>query len=674
MGGKSSERALLLAPAGRDATVAAAVLAEAGIASAAVRCPAELIPELERGAGFVLVTEEALRSSDTSELADWIEGQEEWSDMPFILLTTRGGGLERNPSAVHYLGLLGNVTFLERPFHPTTLVSLGHSALRGRRRQYEARARLKELKQGEERYRSLFESIEAGFCIVEMQFDGNGVARDYRFVEANPAFERQTGLADVVGKSVRKLAPKLERHWLDIYGQVARTGSPARFEQFAAPLGRWFDVYAFPTADGARDRVAILFYDITQRRAIEQELRDLTASLEQRVTEATGEREAALAKLHEAQKIETLGQLTGGVAHDFNNLLTPITGALDLLQRRYAEQDPRAGRLIGNALESAERAKTLVQRLLGFARRQVLETRAVNIAALLAGLQDLIQSSIGAPVELAIECAQGLPAAMADPNQLEMALLNLAVNARDAMPQGGTLTIRAEAVTLETGEVPGVGPGAYLRICVTDTGKGMDEETLARATEPFYSTKAFGKGTGLGLSMVHGLASQMGGGFRLSSQPGAGTEVAIWLPVAEAEETAAAPLAPVDEGQPGRTLTILLVDDEPLVRVAVAEMLREAGHSVSEAPNGYAALAKMAAAQAELVISDVKMPHMDGWTLADEVQRSWPHVPVLLISGYTGSTEDQPRVPLLQKPFTRAALMRSIERLAVHAYKTKTVS
>ena len=404
-GGADSERVLLLAPLGRDAAVATAMLAEAGLKSRSCGSIPDLVACVREGAGCVLVTEEALATADTNPLATWISEQEEWSDLPFILLTTRGGGLERNPAAARYLGLLGNVTFLERPFHPTTLISLAQSALRGRRRQYEARGRLKELRAGADRYRSLFESIDAGLCIIDMVFDDAGDPVDYRFVEANPAFVRQTGLHDVLGRSVRELIPEHEQHWFEVYGRVARTGEAVRFENSAVALKRWYDVSAFGVGEPSAHRVAVLFNDISARRAMEEELRELTASLEERVETATAEREAALAQLHEAQKLEMLGQLTGGVAHDFNNLLTPITGALDLLHRRYAAADPRSARLIGGALESAERAKILVQRLLGFARRQALQTRAVDLCGLLDGMRDLIISSIGPTVELRLRRA-----------------------------------------------------------------------------------------------------------------------------------------------------------------------------------------------------------------------------------------------------------------------------
>jgi signal transduction histidine kinase len=533
-----SERALVLAPQGRDSAVACRMLHEAGLRSHICSGVPELVRELTAGAGFALVTEEALAETHIDALAQWIREQPEWSDFPFVLITHRGGGLERNPEAGRYLGALGNVTFLERPFHPTTLVSLAQAALRGRRRQYEARARLEELHQ-------------------------------------------------------------------------------------------------------------------------------LASDLERRVEERTREHEEAVAQLHEAQKLETLGQLTGGVAHDFNNLLTPITGALDLLQRKYAEDDSRSARLIANALLAADRAKTLVQRLLGFARRQTLQTQAIDVGALLGGMRDLIASSVGSTVELRIRNATDLPAALADPNQLELAILNLCVNARDAMPHGGPLTIVTDEVAVGPGSPLRLGPGLYVHLSVIDAGCGMDAETLARAVEPFYSTKETGRGTGLGLSMVHGLAAQLGGGFLLSSAPGQGTRADLYLPVAGSRELQQARPAPAP-AVPGRPLAILLVDDEDIVRTGTAEMIRDLGHHVVEAAGGAEALALLAeGTRPDVVVTDYKMPRMDGAELSRRLQAVHPTLPILIITGYTGTTDDVLHLPRLSKPFGRAEIGTALAALVV---------
>jgi signal transduction histidine kinase/ActR/RegA family two-component response regulator len=533
----TSERALILAPHGRDAFVALDMLAEAGLEGDVVGDIEQLVDALARGAGLAVVTEEAISSGSLHALSRWLDEQPEWSDFPFVLLTRRGGGLERNPEASRYLDVLGNVTFLERPFHPTTFVSLAKSALRGRRRQYEAGARLRELN-------------------------------------------------------------------------------------------------------------------------------DLAAELERRVEERTVEREEAMAQLHEAQKLETLGQLTGGVAHDFNNLLTPITGALDLLKRKYGHTDERSERLLSNALQAADRAKTLLQRLLGFARRQTLRTQAVDIGSLLTGMRDLISSSVGPTVDVHLRCEHELPSALIDPNQLELAILNLSVNARDAMPHGGPLTILAEQVAMGPRATPRMKPGLYVRLSVIDAGCGMDAETLARAVEPFYSTKEFGRGTGLGLSMVHGLAAQLGGGFEITSAPGEGTRVDLYLPVAEDQAPAERRPAVEAVRRSGRRLAVLLIDDEELVRTATAEMIRDLGHSVVEASGAAEALARLDQGLAvDAVVTDYKMPGIDGGELARRIVQTHPKMPVLLITGYAGPAEDMADLPRLAKPFGQAEIAAALEDL-----------
>jgi signal transduction histidine kinase len=285
-------------------------------------------------------------------------------------------------------------------------------------------------------------------------------------------------------------------------------------------------------ADGDCTRVIGTAIDITERKRVEEQLRELNETLETRVAERTAKLQEAEDALRQSQKMEAMGSLTGGVAHDFNNLLTPIVGALDLLQRKGVGGE-RAQRLIAGAIHSADRAKTLVQRLLAFARRQPLQPVAVDIAGLVEGMAELLASTTGPQVHVVVDVAKDLPPANADPNQLEMALLNLGVNARDAMPDGGTLRISAtrDSVRAPRGTLK---LGHYVRLSVADTGFGMDEATLARAAEPFFSTKGVGKGTGLGLSMAHGLAAQLGGALTIQSRQGAGTNIELWLPISAA--------------------------------------------------------------------------------------------------------------------------------------------
>ena len=653
---------MILAPRGRDAAIAAALLSEAGVEAHIATSLSALIDELNTGAGFVLLTEEALLNADLRPLVNWLTDQQEWSDMPIILLTNRGGGLERNPAATRHLETLGNVTFLERPFHPTTLISLARSALRGRRRQYEARTRLVELRESEARYATLFDTMDEGFCVIRFVDGPHGPLSDYVHVQANSAYARHAGIENVVGQYVREMVPDEAASWVERYRGVLTTGQPIRFEQELVATGRHLELSAFRVEPEGSGEVAVFFQDVTQRKRAEIALRELNETLERRVDAAVAERQAAAEQLHEAQKLETIGQLTGGVAHDVNNLLTPITGALDLLSRRYTDQDPRMGRLIDGALQSAERARLLVSRLLGFARRQVLETKATDVCALIEGVQDLVTSSIGPAIKLKLECPDALSAATTDPNQLELAILNLCVNARDAMPDGGTLTISASCVSIEDSNADGLKAGRYISLAVSDTGTGMDADTLARAVEPFYSTKEVGKGTGLGLSMVHGLAGQLGGAFTLESEVGRGTRARFFLPVADGLAPQAAQQA-VSDVPNIRPLRILLVDDEDVVRAGTAEMLRELGHFVRDVGGGTQALSELSAGlEIDLVVTDYMMPGMNGAMLAKRVAAQNPEMPVLVITGYAGGDLNI-GLPQLTKPFRQRGLAQALHRV-----------
>ena len=410
-------------------------------------------------------------------------------------------------------------------------------------------------------------------------------------------------------------------------------------------------------------RVAGTAIDITPRKDAEERLRELNETLEARVIERTAELELAHEQLRQVQKLEAMGSLTGGVAHDFNNLLTPIVGALDILQRKGLGGE-RDQRLIVGAAQSADRAKTLVQRLLAFARRQPLQAVAVDLGELVRNMADLVSSTTGPQIKVVVDVADNLPRAKADPNQLEMALLNLSVNARDAMPDGGTLRISAVAVTREALTQENLRPGRYLCLSVADSGSGMDDATLARAVEPFFSTKGVGKGTGLGLSMVHGLALQLGGKLVIKSKPGLGTNVELWLP-----QTADAPASPVampDAGPLLRRGTALLVDDEESVRLTTAAMLAEFGYRVIEADSAEEALHFLhVGAGVDLVVTDHLMPGMSGSDLARVIQDLRADLPVLIISGYADFDGIAPDLPRLTKPFVRAELAAALATLTL---------
>ena len=413
--------------------------------------------------------------------------------------------------------------------------------------------------------------------------------------------------------------------------------------------------------------------EIAERRSAEAALRHLNETLEQRVAEEVAERAKAEDALRQSQKMEAVGQLTGGIAHDFNNLLTVVTGNIDMAARSLdagANPDARARRALVNALKGAERAAALTQRLLAFSRRQSLAPKSVDADRLVGGMSELIHRALGETVKLEIVTSPGLWRVEADPNQLESAILNLAVNAKDAMPDGGTVTLETANARLDeayAAEHAEVAPGQYVLIAVTDTGAGMSRETVARVFEPFFTTKEVGKGTGLGLSMVYGFVKQSGGHVKIYSEEGHGTTVKIYLPrlISDAEEDEDAPEAAPDAGSGQET--ILVVEDDDDVRTYTVECLRELGYRVLEAHDGPAALRLLERQEdpIDLMFTDVVMPGMTGRELADFARAKQPDLRVLYTSGYTrnaivhGGRLDE-GVEMISKPFTYATLAQKV--------------
>jgi PAS domain S-box-containing protein len=371
--------------------------------------------------------------------------------------------------------------------------------------------------------------------------------------------------------------------------------------------------------------------------------------------------ERAREALFQSQKMDAVGQLTGGVAHDFNNLLMAILGSLELLKKRLPA-DPQLSRLVENAMMGARRGATLTQRMLAFARRQELDVQALELPELVAGMADLLASSLGPGAEIKTDFPRGLSAVVGDENQVELALLNLCVNARDAMPDGGQIRISAREEKIAAGNSLSLRPGHYVCLSVTDTGEGMNPETLARAIEPFFTTKGVGKGTGLGLSMVQGMAEQMGGQLALKSVAGQGTTAEIWLPAVEGEASfgtqtlkSASPLAAAGK------LKVLAVDDDRLVLFNTTAMLEDLGHEVVEAGSGLEAIALLEKDRFDMLITDQAMPRMTGLQLLDVVRERWPDLPVILATGYAEIPGGTPlTTPKLNKPFTEQELGRAL--------------
>jgi signal transduction histidine kinase/CheY-like chemotaxis protein len=381
-------------------------------------------------------------------------------------------------------------------------------------------------------------------------------------------------------------------------------------------------------------------------------------------------------RLRQAQKMEAVGQLTGGIAHDFNNMLQGIAGGLELMQRRIAQGRPEeAAGFVAVAQQSVTRAAGLTHRMLAFARRQALNPRPVEPDTLVRGIAELIQRTLGPGIELVLRLHDGVWTALCDANQLESALLNLAINARDAMPDGGTLTIATADRHVTAAELSGHDggePGDYVELSVADTGTGMTPDVAARAFEPFFTTKPIGQGSGLGLSQIYGFVSQSGGFVRLESAPGRGTTLRLYLPrhaqAVPGRTTTAVAAAPPADPQPVPTGTVLVVDDEPAVRGQIAEVLRDLGCTVIEADDGPAGLSIMQSDErVDVLVADVGLPGLNGRQLADAARVTRPALPVLLVTGYAGTALENmalpPGIEVISKPFVLEALTARVRAM-----------
>lgn len=679
--GPSSERAVILSPRGQDGEDAARLIRAAGLyANVCADFPA-LVREVESGAGAAVISDDAIKTADLRPLVRWLAEQPSWSDFPIVLVMDRIGGPASDPEAARLVRLLGNVSFIERPFHPTTLISIVGSAVRGRRRQYQTRGILQNLIENQTTLQTALDVGRLGALEMNIpegrleasdtfkSFFGREPSESLSFEEMGAAIhpdDRARGRAafdDAMKNGTdydieyRVIWPDGSVRWISTHASIFR-GLDGRPETL---IGVASDVTARKVAEIEREKL------VSQLAAERTALADLTATLEQRVEQRTAElmqevaaREQAQEQLRQAQKMESIGQLTGGVAHDFNNLLMVVVGNLELLRKRVPD-DPRLHRLIDVALQGAERGASLTQRLLAFARRQDLNPAPADLGKLVRGMSELLERSLGSRVVLRLSVADDLPPASIDANQLELAILNLAINARDAMADGGTIDIKVSKMRV-TGD-PSLRSGNYLKVTVRDTGSGMSPEVLAKAIDPFFSTKPLGKGTGLGLSMVHGLAVQLGGALQLSSTVGKGTTATLILPIATAPAVVGS-LAPPPP-KPPRSAVILFVDDDPLIAMSTTEMLEDLGHRVIGASSGSHALDILRSDQPiDLMMTDHLMPGMTGIELAAASREVRPRLPVLLATGYAdlpeGASTDVPR---LAKPYHQEQLRDRLEQL-----------
>jgi PAS domain S-box-containing protein len=782
--------------------------------------------------------------------------------------------------------------------------------LRDRTQEHLAGQELQAAVSAQQRYRDVLASTEVGFCILELIFDDEGTAIDYRFIEANSAFEQQTGLKEAAGRTANELIPELELYWVRTYAEVAVSRQPVRFEHHSEAMDRWFDVYAFAVDEPKHHRVALLFNDLTARRETEEALRqsearfrtaleietvgalyfdmdgkitdanagflrmsgytredlehetltwqdltppewledsvkafddlrakgqtvpyekeylrkdgsrwwglfaakllpgnvgfefvlditdhkkaqealqELNASLERRVEERTADRdrmwrlstdimlvadfeakilavnpawtsqlgwsqeellksdflalvhpddlEPTLAEVHklsegrttlrfenryrqsdggyrwvswtavpdeqfihavgrdvqaekdaeealrttedalrQSQKMEAVGQLTGGIAHDFNNLLSGISGSLELInirlpQRRFEDVE----RYAAAALGATKRAAALTHRLLAFSRRQTLDPKPTDVNHLIDGLEDLVRRTVGPQVGIEVMAAADLWPILVDPNQLENAILNLCINARDAMPEGGRITIGTSNRSFDKrgARQRGMDPGDYVCISVSDTGTGMAEDVLSKVFEPFFTTKPMGMGTGLGLSMIYGFIRQSGGQVRMDSIPGSGTTAELLLPrhLGEQEDTTTN-AKPADAPRAGAGETVLVVDDEPMVRMLVVEVLEDLGYAALEAEDGASGLEILQSdKRIDLLVSDVGLPGgINGRQMADAARQTRKDLKVLFITGYAekaavGNGDLEAGMHVMTKPFAIDALATRIKQL-----------
>lgn len=549
------ERILLLALRGRDAAVIETLLSKQGYGSSVCPSTGFLAEQLAGGAATAIITEESLAGADRHDLDAWVAQQPPWSDFPFILLATRRSG-HRPREAMQVLERLGNVVVLERPIHSETLGRAVHSAMRVRRRQYEARERLGALQTAEERLTHLNANLEM------------------RIAERTSELSRANNM----------------------------------------------------------------------------------------LMEEVAERERAQTALVQSQKMEAVGQLTGGIAHDFNNLLTVISGNLELIERR--SQDDRVLKHTRFAAEATDRAAKLTHQLLAFSRTQQLALAPLNLNALVNGMDDLLARTIGPRIDQRRMLAASQPWVIADAHQLELAVLNLAINARDAMPDGGVLTIETDVGEHRPDELK---EGSYGLIRVHDNGTGIPQSQISKVFDPFYTTKPLGQGTGLGLSQVFGIARQSGGFAQIDSIEHEGTTVSIWLPltIAPAHEdgstTKILALSLADQN-----LSVLVVDDDEGVRRFVVESLEVLGCHVRQAASGKEAVAQLATEIPGVMIVDFAMPGMSGLEVAENAHRIAPHLPIIMATGYAeeGASANKSLVRhVLRKPFKvdeLASVLRTI--------------
>jgi PAS domain S-box-containing protein len=665
-------RVLILAPVGRDTALTRSLLDRAGVETLGCSNLDDLQQNLLEGAGAAVITEEALIGRDTSGLVGWVAQQPSWSDFPFIVLLEPGASAEAVGQERDALQQSGNLTLLERPVGAATLVSAVRAALRARGRQYEVHDALIALTASERRYRTLAEALPQLVWTSGPDGQRDYFSRQWLEYTGIPE-EEQLGLAWLDKVVHPEDRDRIRERWMASVKGQDEYDAELRIRR-ADGQYRWFKARGTPVRDGGRIvRWFGTCTDITDivearetltrgREELEWRVAERTRSLaaaNERLAAEIAERQRTEEALRQSQKLEAIGQLTSGVAHDFNNLLTGVLGNLELLERRLKSEGSL--RRLRSARAAAERGARLTHQLLAFSRKQHLAPTSLDLNRLVSDAGDLLFRTIGATVRIETVLTEGLWPALVDHTQIELVLLNLAINARDAMPAGGRLTIRTANVS-RSDAPPDLRPGDYVLISVADSGEGMTEEVLSKAVEPFFTTKEMGKGSGLGLSMVHGVATQSGGGLRIDSRVGRGTTVNVYLPRSRRPSPTArerdAPSATVHKGA-----TILVVDDDPDVREVAVSSLESFGYRLLAAESGLAALDVLKGTEpVDLLLVDMAMPGMNGVEVIRRARERHPGLRALLVSGYADIAAFSPAEGdlVLQKPYRLVQLADSV--------------
>ena len=665
----------IFAPFGHDAQSIASVLDAAGLTNTVHDSLARLADALDDDLGAVVVTEEAV-AKGAGALLEPLARQPSWSDIPFILL--RSPRSRKRPLAGPGLPLAINIIELDRPLGRSSLLSSVQSALRARDKQFLVRDQMRALADG----RAALERSEAELRLVAdaMPVLIAFIDRDLYYRFANKAYEAwfQRPVAEVIGKRVPEVFG--EEVWTTRRPLIERAlqGEHIVFEAnwpFSDGRRRDSEIRYSPrfNAEGAPDGFHVFVTDITASKLALETSQQHALDLEAMVAERTPElqrqmaaREASEAALRQSQKMDAIGQLTGGIAHDFNNMLTGILSSLDIVRMRLD-----MGRLDGlerfldAATASSQRAAALTQRLLAFSRRQSLDSRTVELNELVGSVQHLLRSTLGETIRIQTAISQTPLRANLDSNQFESALLNLAINARDAMPDGGELQLQTMHVHVADGEVPTIPAGEYAVVSVADSGTGMPPEVVERIFEPFFTTKPIGKGTGLGLSMVYGFMQQSGGHITVDSVPGQGTTVSLFMPVVhEVTEDDDAPNAPPVSLGAGQS--ILVVEDDEQVRMLVTVVLEDLGYTAEVVGDADGAIPILGSSKKiDLLITDVGLPGLNGRQLAEIARQSRPSLPVLFMTGYAEKAQERSAfldngMAMIAKPFLLDAFSEAV--------------